>query len=231
MIYKYINYRFPQIFEKFINFSLQKQISKDFIPNNYNYFLSPNSINNWGKAHSDYLEFNQKEYNNAGIEHLQYYAGWVYYNINLFLRSGKDKLDQTDDVGYITKRISGIYNEMQKFSLDENIVVVRRVSNAFLRNYLLRGKRLKKGITICDGAFLSTSIDLSYRKNLNSKYEPLNNETLIFIKIPKGCNGIYIESISKREEYELLLPTNLNLVVEKQYKFFNNHLIFSQVHL
>lgn len=231
MIYNYINSKFPQIFEKFVQFILQQQITKDFKPNNYTYFLSPDFINNWGNTHSEYLELKQKEYNNTTIEHLQYYAGWFYDSINLFLRTGKDKFNNSDDVEYITKRINSINKELTKFSLNENIIVVRRVSNAFLRNYLLNGKRLKKGITISDKAFLSTSIDLSYRKNLNSDHKPLNRETLIFIKVPKGCNCLYIESVSKREEYELLLPINLNLVIEEKYKILNNYVIFSKVQL
>lgn len=229
MIYNYINSKFPQIFEKFVQFILQQQIAKDFKPNNYTYFLSPNLINNWGSTHSEYLELKQKEYNNPTVEHLRYYAGWFYYSINLFLRTGKDKFNQTEGLEYIIRRVNGINDEIHKFSLDENIVVVRRISNAFLRNYLLNGKRLKKGITISDKAFLSTSIDLSYRKNLNSDYEPLNNDTLIFIKVPKGCNALYIESVSQREEYELLLPSGLMLIIEKKYKLLNNYIIFSKI--
>ncbi len=229
-----ISTKIPYFFETFCSLYLKKKISSDFMPNGYIYFEDESSIKYWGLIYSEYFKEKRKEYfalySNDNSELLpyavyQWYSGYYYININSYLRGSK----RFSYPQHIIKRIDVLKKEISRFGLNENIVVVRRISNDFLKDYLLKGRKLKKGLILIDEAFQSTSLDLFYRKNSESDYEPLNDEVLMIIKIPKGVNAIYLEQVSKREEYELLLQSNLSMVVEKKIQFLNNKLLFVRI--
>jgi len=225
----------PYFFEKLCALHLKKKIDNDnFTPNGYTYFKNESEIKHWGQAYSEYFKEKKEEYSASFCDInseltpyavYEWYSGYYYLKINSHLRGSK----RNSYPQHIIKRIKVLKNEISRFDLKENLVVVRRISNDFLKDYLLKGKRLKKGLVFSDEAFISTSLDLSYRKNNESDYEPVNNEILMIIKIPKGVNAIYLEQISKREEYELLLESNLSMLVEKKIQFLNNKLLFTKI--
>jgi hypothetical protein len=155
----------------------------------------------------------------------EWYSGFTYLNINPYLRGFPVKCDAT----YATDRIKVMEEEINQFRLKENVIAIRRISNNFLNDYLLNNKKLKKGTVLNDKAFLSTSLDLSFRKNPDGDNPSLDNQTLIILKVDKNTNAIYLEHISKREEFELLLPNNLDIIVEKKVRILNNRILLAKV--
>lgn len=231
-MYKIINSNYPKIFEFFVNYLIDRQIKNDYIPNNYKFFKSYEEILQWGDNYYEYFETLEQEYNKSFFSNREllpfsvfsWYTGYFFEKINGYLR-GQIRYDNSL---FITGRIKIIKRELDNFKLKENIVVVRRVSNIFLNNYILDKKKLKIGAKMKDGAFLSTSIDLSYRKDKEGTYKPLNNETLIFIKVSRLTKAIYLEPISKRQEFELMLSNDIEIVIENFFKILTNKIIFAK---
>ncbi|WP_430981151.1 ADP-ribosyltransferase [Sphingobacterium faecium] len=86
---------------------------------------------------------------------LSYYAGDYSRLVNGYLRypTHNDNRDLVQD------HISILNGEFEKNILHENIVVVRKIRNHFIP------KTIKIGSILTDRAFLSTSLDLNYRKS------------------------------------------------------------------
>lgn len=232
-LYEIVNLKFPQIFESVFSKFLNNQIKNDFIPNKYRFFEDVEAIKNWGGTYADYFDLKKEEsykYHPNRHDLLPYavfagYSGFTFDKVNPYLRGFYAKCDDS----YATDRIKVMEEEINQFKLEENVIAIRRVSNDFLDNYLLKNKKLKKGTILNDKAFLSTSLDLSYRKNQDGKYTPLNNDTLIILKVAKNTNAIYLEYVSKKREYELLLPNNLDIMIEKKVRIFNNRILLAKV--
>ncbi|OFX26986.1 MAG: hypothetical protein A2033_15945 [Bacteroidetes bacterium GWA2_31_9] len=234
-----INIIESKIFELLFNYYLKRNIKKDYIPNNYKYFSTPVEIQNWATKYFEYfktlekIEFEERMQQAISlnpperiflIEDLyKWYAGNFFRNINALLRGAYPY----NNVDYVNKKAQILEQEINKFQLEDNVIVIRRISNKFLESYLLKDKKLTKGVVFSDKAFLSTSMYLYYRNYTEGSYKPLKYESLLIIKVPKKTNAIYLEPISNREEYELLLPKNLTIVVEKKIKIFSNYIIFS----
>lgn len=236
MIKKYLKkfegFKF-QISENKINNYLKQLIEEDFAPHDYTFFTTPEEIKHWGKEYVDYFNEKEKEYNES-IFHMSslsreisyahpvfsWYCGWHYIHINKFLRGFSSDEEN--------KRIEIITNEINKFVLKQDIVCVRRVSNTFFKNYLLKNKKPKTRVVFSDDAFVSTSLDLFYRKDNESNHRPLKNETLLVLKLKKGINAMYLEPISKREEYELLLKNEIEFVIEKTKTIFGNRVVVAR---
>lgn len=222
-----------RLFEIFVMLIVNRKINKDYSPNGILFFKNSKDIINWPPSiYDNYINTLEKEhidYSNknsslpSSIKVLEYYTGNYYKSINDFLRNNKLEYNKCD-----TDFIKVIKSEFIRSPLKGNIVVIRRVSNTFLNNYLLNKKELKVGSTIKDKAFLSTSIDLSYRKDNESVYKPINDETLIFIKVCNKTPLIYLEPFSNRKEFELLLPNSTEIIIESAYNIFNNRVIFSR---
>lgn len=232
-LYKVINLKFPQIFESAFSKFLNNQIKNDFAPNKYRFFEDFNAIKDWGDPYAEYFDLKKEESlrslpfqrDISPYAVFEWYSGFTYLNINPYLRGFHVKCDAE----YATDRIEVMEEEIHRFKLKENVVVIRRISNDFLKSYLLNNKRLKKGTVLNDKAFLSTSLDLSYRKNVDGDYTPVNDETFIILKVDKGTSAIYLEHISKRKEFELLLPNDLDLVIEKKARILNNRILLVRV--
>ena len=197
------------------------------------FLQQPEEINHWGKEYVDYFNEKEKEYNesifyesshNREISYphpvFNWYSGYYYIPINKYLRGFSSDEEN--------KRIEIITNEINKFALKQDIICVRRVSNIFFENYLLKNKKPKTGVVFSDSAFVSTSLDLFYRKDNESNHRPLKNETLLVLRLKKGINAMYLEPISKREEYELLLKNEIEFVIEKTKTIFENRVVVAR---
>lgn len=222
-----------QISEKKVNSYLKQLIEEDFIPNNYTFFTSPDEINRWGSKYVDYFDEKEKEYNESifyvsthqseiSLPHpvFNWYCGWHYIHINNYLRGFSSDEEN--------KRIDIITEEINKFDLKQDIVCVRRVSNKFFEEYLLKNHKSKKGVIFSDKAFVSTSLDLFYRKDKNSDHKSLENETLMILKLKKSTCAIYLEPVSKREEYELLIKNGIEFVIERTKNIFGNKIVVAR---
>ena len=225
---KIINEHFPGIFEFYFNRFINKQIINDFIPNGYLYFKDVNEIDIWGNDYIDYFNVKADEYYVCfpnKKEHLPYgvferYVGYDSTKINNFLRSNLKSSENES----ILNQIEVLKHEMKNLKLRDNIVTIRK-----LKNIHIYTKDIQTGNIISDKGFLSTSLDLNYRLSYDGEHLPIDDETIMIIKIPSGQSAIYLEPISKRQEFELLLPNNVELFVEKKIKVLNNYILLVKV--
>lgn len=232
-IIKSINYKYPRIFENRFSFHFKKWLENGFIDESYKYFTCPIAIKEWTDHYYEYFKMMRKEESKiciikkgpSSLDALDYYTGYFYEKINGLLRySSFENMKDS-----IMEKINLIELEINKFSLKENIIVVRRISNPFFRNYLSKNKTIKRGDILLDEGFLSTSLNLNYRLDENSEYKSLNDETLLIIKIPKGVNAIFLEALKTREEFELLLQRQSKMIVEDKIRILNNNIILTKV--
>lgn len=149
--------------EKLIEYWVNNQIKNDYEPNRFHYFKDTNKIENWGKFFDPYFKIiEQDEENNQMYPKVKtttqtsfkYYAGEYSRLINGYLRYPT----HYDNADLVQEHINIINGEFEKNILHENIVVVRKIRNHFIP------KNIKIGTIITDDAFLSTSLDLNYRK-------------------------------------------------------------------
>ena len=56
----------------------------------------------------------------------------------------------------------------------------------------------------------------------------LENETLMILKLKKSTCAIYLEPVSKREEYELLLKNGIEFVIERTKNILGNKIIVAR---
>lgn len=221
---KYIH----ELTEKRISYLLEKKIRTDYQPNKYKHFNNFSDIKSWSRVFDAYFEEISKEhYNNlisakkigTSQDALQFYAGYVAESINNHLR----RCEIVDPEFVFNKEIEILSREINKNSIEENIVVLRFIRIRFLN------KSLKKGMILKDKAFLSTTLNLNHRKNTEGNDLDLTKIGLIFIKVPKGTKALYLETVSKKEEFELLLPQNTELLIESIYKISSNQVLFTKL--
>ncbi|NOS92984.1 MAG: hypothetical protein HOP30_13755 [Cyclobacteriaceae bacterium] len=211
---------------------INRLIRLEFKPNNYLFYLDSAAIKEWHYKYHEYhhkvkLEydsvdnFNNRDYLPYGI--LALYVGYNSLKINDLLR-GKNEPCYSSVKDSLINQISVLDQELKKIKVEQNLVVIRRIPNLAFEQMIDNSREF-----LCDKGFLSTSLDLSYRKDNESVSAPVNNETLLIIKVPKGQTALYLEPISKREEYELLFPRNLKLIIEKRYLIINNNILITSV--
>ena len=225
---------FEYAYKKYIN----KLIKKDFTPNSFVCFDNINEISDWGYNYYEYSKKIEQEYNDDFFNYnrdflpfmvIKYYTGYNHEWINDHLRNTKTKYFTEITLKHTTKRISVLKEELKKFKTKTNLVVVRRINNSFLKEVYLKGRKLKKNIILQDLGFLSTSINLFYRKDYQGNYSRLEDETIIIIKIPQGTNALYLEPISEKEEFELLLNHGAKMRIEDKITIFRNNIILTQI--
>lgn len=228
-------------FDKAYKDYIEKLIKNDFTPNDYSYSLKSEYFQAMEQHHSAYCKDLKTEYDNAWFKTernllpymvIHFYAGYAHKDFNGVLRSGSFCLPSNNDFIelYCRPRIDILNEEINKFKLENNFVTVRRISDRFLLNYYLKGEKLQIGDIIHEMGFMSTSLDLCYRKDYQSNDDVrLKNETMLIIKVPKGANALYIEENSNRKEYELVLQKDTKMIIEDFVKVRNNYIVFAKV--
>jgi len=214
-------------FENAYSKLLNKLIKKEF--NNYKYFIDTSKIDGWGAEYNSYFNNNKKIINSITatnesdryeIETYEYYAGYVGEKMNRILR--QEQFILFPEV--FEPRIKVLTNSLNKFKLSDNVIVIRRIPN--IKFY----QKVKKGEIIQEKGFLSTSLNLFSRLDYQSEYSPIENEVLMILKIPKGTNACYIEQISKRKEYELLIQRNQKIKIIMNRKILNNRIVLGELY-
>jgi hypothetical protein len=220
-----------RIFEFVFAKLLARLIKKDFDPNRYRYFKNELGIKDWGITDSKYFQKKIHAKNNLmasesdlfELKAFDFYSGNVARQINNVLR----RKISISGLEYLNEHIYQLENTLYKFKVRENIVTIRRMSCLFIDN------RFDKGKKIVEKCFLSTSLNLSSRVDIDGDKTLLNNEALLIIKIPEGVHAAYIEEAidenRQRKEYELLLQKDLTLHVELNLKIFSNRIILLHV--
>jgi hypothetical protein len=214
-----------KIFELFFQIQI-KSLFKDSSQNGYKYFLNPKDIKDWGDSYDRYFSDLWQRMNRLEVanemafewETLKFYTGYKSLELNKLLRGENVYFqDQCYD------RIETLANCIEKFSLHENVIVIRRIKNKHWNSLI------KKGSIFTDKAFLSTSLNMNYRKDINGNYSNFKNETIILFKVPKGTKACYIESVSKREEFELLIQKGSRYKIEKTRLFLGNRIVIASI--
>ncbi|MGB0981716.1 MAG: ADP-ribosyltransferase [Winogradskyella sp.] len=123
----------------------------------------------------------------------------------------------------IENRIKALSQSLSKFKIKDNLIVIRRFPKTQFNH------KLKKGDSFLENGFLSTSINLFSRLDNESNYSPINNEILMLLKVPKETNACYIEKISNKGEYELLIQKGKRIKVEKNIKILNNRIVIGEI--
>lgn len=195
----------------------------------YKEFNNATEAEEWGKEH--YLTWAEQYISTMDMaEHLikeefftktvELYCGNSYMGINRFLRSGYD-MD------------SGFYREMADIlsivlcsapRVPCNLIVYRLVNDAFIQR-LIENNRQNAPAPIQEKGFMSTSL----LKNFTDGTELYAKEkNLLKIYVEQGAVGIYVNTITKRHEEEMLLCPNMYLaLVNYPYKDIDtNKMIF-----
>ena len=214
----------------FLEYYFRKETSQIKKERKFKIFNNPTLMDKWGEADSNYFkksrviaskgyipnETQEEKRRKKELRDIGLYCGYSDNNINNWLRDNsafcfdksiKDSLD----------------NIINGFIIKDDIIVVRRIYQA------LKVKDKKVGDVLVDKAFLSTSLNINYRLNYQSKEEKLNNEALCIIKVPKCANGVYIQNAleegKRRDEYEILFNRETQLEIEYKKRIFNNYLL------
>lgn len=214
----------------FLEYYFRKETSQIKKEGRFKIFNNPTLMDKWGEADSNYFEKSrviaskgyipnetqEEKRRKKELRDIELYCGYSDNNINNWLRDNsafcfdksiKDSLD----------------NIINRFVINDNIIVVRRIYKAS------KIKNRKVGDILVDKAFLSTSLNINYRLNYQSEEEKLNNEALCIIKVPKGTKGVYIQNAleerKRRDEYEILFNRETQLEIEYKKRIFNNYLL------
>lgn len=185
----------------------------------YKEFLRVEECEKWGEYYSDWakkykevmiLSNNIKTSHSLETSTIECYCGYAYRELNEFLRFGyhseKHIYDKMSDI-----LIMALCSAPR---IPENIIVYRIVNKIFIEN-MIRQNKLNRQTPIQEKGFMSTSL----LKNIVNTYsEGVEEPHLLKIFVPKNTIGIYINSIAKRDEEEILLaPNNYLRLIEYPY--------------
>ncbi len=216
------------MFEFFFKKILDKKISKDFIPNGYHTFYNESDLLKFGTKYELYFinkrtEIENNIWDNKLIKNyeneiwsIKLYTGYLSVKINTFFRNGeKGDFLYWDEANNLSKVIN-------KFILESNVIGIRRLPRFVFDN-------IKKGSIYKEKGFLGCSLKLDYRYKEEGGRHELKNEALFILKIPKGTNAFYAESISKRKEFELIIQKGCEIKIEKNTRIFNNRIVIGEI--
>lgn len=219
-------------FEYFFKKKLTQWIKKDFSPNRFNYFSNESEIRRWKNPDSDYFknllermcDIQTTYLENNELKLFDLYCGFYYIPLNNRLREIED---YRPDKAKIENDIIELDKYLSKFRTNENLIAIRRIPSE------IADKSYRAGNSFQEKGFLSTSLNLMYRKNTNGVYKQINNECIMVLKIPKGTCAAYVEesipSNRQREEYELLIQRESKIHILSKYKLFSNRLILAEL--
>lgn len=167
---------------------------------------------NWAKRYIEVMSLTEKIKTQHSLETstVECYCGHSYREINKLLRSGyisNNKLyDKMADILIMTLCSAP--------RIPEDIVVYRVIDKSFIED-MIRHNKLSRPTPIQEKGFMSTSL----LKNIVNTYsEAVEEPHLLKIYVPKNTIGIYVNSITTRDEEEILLaPNNYLWLIDYPY--------------
>lgn len=167
---------------------------------------------NWAKRYKEVMSLTEKIKTQHSLETstVECYCGYSYREINKLLRSesiSDNKLyDKMADI-----LIMALCSAPR---IPEDIVVYRVIGKDFIED-MIRHNKLNRPTPIQEKGFMSTSL----LKNIVNIYsEAVEEPNLLKIYVPKNTIGIYVNSITKRDEEEILIaPNNYLWLLEYPY--------------
>lgn len=131
------------------------------------------------------------------------YCGYAYKHINQYLRKGID--NKTNSYREMSDILAIVLSTAPRIPCD--IVLYRMVNDMFIE-MLIAQNRKDNPTPIQEKGFMSTSL-LKDIANESEPYVAENNLLKIFV--PKDTVGVYVNSVTKRSEEEMLLFPNMFL--------------------
>lgn len=167
---------------------------------------------NWAQKYKEVMSLAKKINNNHSIETstIECYCGNTYREINEFLRfqyhSDKHLYDKMVDILIMTLCSAP--------KIKDDIVVYRLVNDVFIKE-LIRNNKLPDSIPTQEKGFMSTSL----LKDIVNVYSDGDSGLyLLKIYVPKGTVGVYVNTVTRRDEEEILLaPNNYLRLIEYPY--------------
>lgn len=172
--------------------------------------MSKEEFEQWKKAYYDDVNGNV-HLTAAELKALDDYGEGGYELLNAYGRYGADsdkfkavltKYGNRYTTAEVEEKFNAVQSALNKFSLNESIIVHRAVRDiSFMTDDIsVEGLKKLKGKIITEGGFVSTS--LAYQ----SKFEGKNpNAVHIEYVLPKGTKGAYIDKFVAKDEHEFLL--------------------------
>ena len=185
-------------------------------PENYREFTSKDEAEKWGRSIYDpwgqeVKRFKDIKQNSFVFDKewckessLEYYCGLGYQKINGFYRYNKNV---TDKYKYLAWTISE--ELLLAPRIPENIVVYRYVNEECI-NELLYSTKFNESKQFYERGFMSTSLLKEIAKDAP------DNSVLLKLYVNKATVGAYVNSVVRRNEYEMLLQNNLFLRICKK---------------
>lgn len=134
---------------------------------------------------------------------LYQYKGMDYRNINRFLRTGDLPGADDQQLEDLEDTIDGIRSVIERSTLPFSTVVYRGLKRDYPSPNLAVGDYLE------EAAFLSTTLSAQASKQFSLWDSPEVASTILEISVPEGTNAVWIEGISSKGEYELLLNSDM----------------------
>ena len=134
---------------------------------------------------------------------VEYYCGNGYTHVNKYLRGESVSYCGQKDAETIATVLPIVLCSAPR--IPENIVVYRAVPNSFVTRMK---EDNKKRLPLQEKGFLSTSMTKEIVKNSEFSYY---GDYLLKIFIPKEAVGIYVNSVTRRTENEILLMSGCYL--------------------
>lgn len=167
---------------------------------------------NWAKKYREVMSLTEKIKTQHSLETatVECYCGNSYREINKLLRSGSisdnNLYDKMADILIMTLCSAP--------RIPEDIVVYRVIDKSFIED-MIRHNKLSRPTPIQEKGFMSTSL----LKNIVNTYSEVVGEPhLLKIYVPQNTIGIYVNSITKRDEEEILIaPNNYLWLLEYPY--------------
>lgn len=182
-------------------------------------FLTAEECKKWGEYYSDWtkrykeimslFERIKPDYSLESAP-IECYCGNSYRGINEFLRFGyhsdKHVYDKMVDILIMTLCSAP--------KIKDNIVVYRVVNDVFIKE-LIENNKLSDPIPTQEIGFMSTSL---LKDIVNVYSDGGSGQYLLKIYVPKGTVGIYVNTVTRRDEEEILLaPNNYLRLIEYPY--------------
>lgn len=166
----------------------------------------------WANRYKDVMLLVEKIKNNHSIETstIECYCGYSFREVNEFLRFGYHSNKQLYD-----KMVDILIMLLCSApKIKDDIVVYRVVDDVFIKELIGKNK-LKDSIGTREKGFMSTSL----LKNIVNIYSNGGSGLyLLKIYVPKGTVGIYVNTVTRRNEEEILLaPNNYLRLIEYPY--------------
>lgn len=178
---------------------------------NYKKFRNTNQIDAW------YTKFqfafpSDNSTDKYFIDAITNYTGSLNNIINNHLRYNK----QIDKIHI--PHLETMITKLPTYHIPDDIIVYRYISKGLLKE-MGTSKPLRKGTTLQDKGFMSTTL---LKSSVNPYRIGRKQDILLIISVPSGTKGTYVGHLENTLfEYEVILAPNTQLLIDHKIPFHN----------